>query len=112
MSACCFDAWFEARGASPSGKNRSMDIGAASARQAPRSIDRSTRRSRTRARPWAALAIALMLVTATARVRADDDSTVAEYRIKAPFLLKFLHLVKSNAAAERQDAPVVIGALG
>jgi hypothetical protein len=89
-----------------------MDIGAAIARQAPRSTDRATRRSKTRVRPWAGLAIALLLVIATARVRAENDSTVAEYRIKAAFLLKFLDFITWPTLADRADGPVVIGVLG
>jgi hypothetical protein len=62
---------------------------------------------------WAALALAAALLLAWPGARADGAATVAEYQIKAAFLVKFLGFVEWPAGAfERADAPFVIGVLG
>jgi hypothetical protein len=89
--------------------DRGTDIGRRTRGPAGRTARRRDRCVRT----WAGLAIALLLMLGAPRVRAEDDSTVAEYRIKAAFLLKFLDFVTwPPLAADRADGPVVIGVLG
>lgn len=72
-------------------------------------------------RPWAALvrSFALAVVAFTleaggpAECRAQPDAQVAEYRVKAAFLFKFLPFVEwPPQAFERADSPLVIGVLG
>ena len=59
------------------------------------------------------LAVALALLVAGAGARADSDTTIAEYRIKAAFLLKFVGFIDwPPASFDRADAPFVIGVLG
>jgi hypothetical protein len=71
------------------------------------------RRTPARTGAWAALALAAALLLAWPCARADGAETIAEYRIKAAFLVKFLGFVEWPAAVfERPDAPFVIGVLG
>ena len=59
------------------------------------------------------LAVALALLLGSSHVRADSDTTTAEYRIKAAFLYKFVGFVDwPPATFERADAPFTIGVLG
>ena len=59
------------------------------------------------------LAVALGLLVGSPGARAGTDTTVAEYRIKAAFLVKFVGFIEwPDAAFERADAPFVIGVLG
>ncbi len=59
------------------------------------------------------LAVALALLVASSGAQADSDATVAEYRIKAAFLLKFVGFIDWPAGTfDRADAPFVIGVLG
>ena len=59
------------------------------------------------------LAIALALLVGGSCARADSDTAIAEYRIKAAFLFKFLGFIEwPPATFERADAPFVIGVLG
>jgi hypothetical protein len=59
------------------------------------------------------LAVALALLVGSSCARADSDAVIAEYRIKAAFLFKFLGFVDwPPASFERADAPFVIGVLG
>ena len=79
-------------------------------RRAP--VERAARR-RLPGRAWCHLAVALALLIGGSCVRAENDTTVAEYRIKAAFLVKFLGFIDwPAAAADRSDAPFVIGVLG
>ena len=62
---------------------------------------------------WRGVAVALVLLAGGSGAQADSDSTVAEYRIKAAFLLKFVGFIDWPAATfDRADAPFVIGVLG
>jgi len=66
-----------------------------------------------RAGAWIALVLAVALLAPCPWARADGSATVAEYRIKAAFLFKFLAFVDwPPAAFDRSDAPIVIGVLG
>ena len=59
------------------------------------------------------LAVALALLVGSSGAQADSDATIAEYRIKAAFLLKFVGFIEWPAATfDRVDAPFVIGVLG
>ena len=59
------------------------------------------------------LIVALVVLMCSSGARADSDATIAEYRIKAAFLLKFVGFIDWPAAAfDRSDAPLVIGVLG
>jgi hypothetical protein len=113
VSSRLCSAVFDARGAPAFGKNRDMCPGAPLTQQAPRSIGGTAPWPAARARPWRCLAIALALLIGSTCVRAESDSAVAEYRIKAAFLLKFLDFVAwPPAVADRPDSPIVIGVLG
>lgn len=60
-----------------------------------------------------ALAVALGLLVGIPGAQADTDTTIAEYRIKAAFLVKFVGFIEwPGAAFQRADAPFVIGVLG
>jgi hypothetical protein len=70
-----------------------------------------------RAKPFASacrgLIVALVVLLCGSGARADSDATIAEYRIKAAFLLKFVGFIDWPASAfDRSDAPLVIGVLG
>ena len=59
------------------------------------------------------LAVALALLFGGSSVRAESDTTTAEYRIKAAFLFKFVGFIDwPPAAFDRADAPFTIGVLG
>ena len=59
------------------------------------------------------LAVALVLLVGSAGAQADSDATIAEYRIKAAFLLKFVGFIDwPPVSFDRADAPFVIGVLG
>jgi hypothetical protein len=59
------------------------------------------------------LAVALALLVGSSCARADSDAAIAEYRIKAAFLFKFLGFIDwPPASFERADAPFVIGVMG
>jgi hypothetical protein len=60
-----------------------------------------------------AVAVTLALLIGSSGALADGDTTTAEYRIKAAFLLKFVGFIDWPAATfDRADAPFVIGVLG
>ena len=78
------------------------------ARQAP-----AGRRSRPFGGAWRGVAVALALLAGGSGAQADNDATVAEYRIKAAFLLKFVGFIDwPTGTFDRADAPFVIGVLG
>jgi hypothetical protein len=59
------------------------------------------------------LVVALALLVGSSCARADSDAAIAESRIKAAFLFKFLGFIDwPPASFERADAPFVIGVLG
>ena len=59
------------------------------------------------------LAVALALLVGSSGAQADGDATLAEYRIKAAFLLKFVGFIDWPATTfDRADAPFVIDVLG
>ncbi len=59
------------------------------------------------------LAVALALLVGSSGAQADGEATLAEYRIKAAFLLKFIGFIDWPAATfDRADAPFVIDVLG
>jgi hypothetical protein len=83
-------------------------------------IDAGTARpatARRRRRRWGdaccGLAVVLALLVGSSGAQADNDATLAEYRIKAAFLLKFVGFIDWPAATfDRADAPFVIGVIG
>lgn len=94
-------------------KNRRMDLAAGIVQRARRPPKRATPRPAMHAGVWRGLAMALALMVGSACAQAEGDATVAEYQIKAAFLLKFLDFVDwPPAAIERADGPFVIGVLG
>lgn len=59
------------------------------------------------------LAVALALLVGSSCARAESDTTVAEYRIKAAFLFKFVGFIDwPPATSDRADAAFTIGVLG
>ena len=71
---------------------------------------RAALRSASLGRAWRGLAVALALLVGSPFACAESDAMVAEYRIKAAFLFKFLAFVEwPPAAFERPDTPLVIG---
>ena len=59
------------------------------------------------------LAVALALLVGSSCARAESDTTIAEYRIKAAFLFKFVGFIDwPPATFDRADAPFTIGVLG
>ena len=59
------------------------------------------------------LAVALALLVGSTCARAESDTTIAEYRIKAAFLFKFVGFIDWPATTfDRADAPFTIGVLG
>jgi hypothetical protein len=62
---------------------------------------------------WRCLAVALALLVGSSCARAESDAMVAEYRIKAAFLFKFLGFIEwPPAVFDRADAPFFIGVVG
>jgi hypothetical protein len=71
------------------------------------------RRQRLFGGVWRGAAVALVLLAGGSGAQADNDATIAEYRIKAAFLLKFVGFIDWPAGTfDRADAPLVIGVLG
>lgn len=66
-----------------------------------------------RARRALVAGVAVALALAASGARAEGEGAVAECRVKAAFLFKFLDFIEwPRAGLERPDAPFVIGVLG